>query len=68
MQWEFFLITVSLNRNTIDAVGIFSDDWKLAQEQDDFKKKKKKHIQICPKHEENKNNNICVGNKYAGDF
>ena len=33
-----------LSRNAIDAVGIFSDNWKLKQEQDEFCQSIKKHM------------------------
>jgi hypothetical protein len=35
-----------LSRNAIDAVGIFSDDWKLKQEQDECCQSVIKHMHI----------------------
>ena len=35
-----------LSRNATDAVGIFSDQWKLEQEQDEFCQSIKKHMHI----------------------
>jgi hypothetical protein len=44
-----------LSRNAIDAMGIFSDQWKLVQEQDEFCNSIKQHMH---KHKTNCSCNI----------
>jgi hypothetical protein len=36
------------SQNAIDAIGIFSDKWKLAQEQDEICSSIKKHMHMLP--------------------